>query len=161
MSSSQYHTFPNLLASGQDFFYHDIVSSTISHFSWSDTSSTQRFPQFATLPELLPGEENSTSNVANGSIIAKSNAISQSNLASSISGVARAFFAYLVPVGVLLSLFNNASTVVVLRRRRLVRAMSKTVCDKRPLYTKVNSLTWLNYFITIARKLSLQCSRSE
>ena len=131
MTTSQSQSFPDLLTSGPDFFHHDIVPSTISHLSWSDASSAPSFIQFATLPKHLTNRlQNSTADAANESITTKSNASSESNLASAISGVARAFFAYLVPVGVLLSLFNNASTVVVLRRRRLVRAMSKTVCDK-------------------------------
>lgn len=61
--------------------------------------------------------------------------------AQAIAAVAGAFFAYLVPVGVLLSLFNNVSTIVVLRRRRLMRAMSKTVCEVRINWSLTRSIT--------------------
>lgn len=130
MNSSQSQSFPDLSSSGPDFFEHEIVPSTISHLSWSDASSAPRFPGSATIPHHHTDSlQNSTEDAAS-EFITKHNPSSESNLASAISEVAKAFFAYLVPIGVLLSLFNNANTVVVLRRRRLVRAMSKTVFDK-------------------------------
>lgn len=132
MSSSRPHPLADLLISPSDLFHNDAVSSTFSYNSWSAAELTSHMQSQSIAQGAATDRfENFTATASSASVSEISTSTSDSSLHSrlthALSEVSRAFFAYFLPFGVLLSLFNNASTVFVLRRRRLVRAMSKTV----------------------------------